>query len=433
MTAEIAVFNKSAVALAADSAVTITGDGTHKIYNGAEKLFTLSKFHPVGVMIYGNGDICGAPWELAIKSYRSENGTRSFNSLKEWADNFLSFISENDSIVTEGMREKYLFNFHSSIILPALINDVEKKAEALSTERGEIIKTAEFYDLFIKYCTEFVTTLEGAPYFDGFDEDDLPEAAGISDQYVDFLCTEQLRFDDEVIPFEIIELIKTIFTYTTCKKAPIGSRSGIVFAGYGDGEYYPVVLSYDILGFLGRKVRTIFNTSKSSLASEANILPYAQDQEVQLFLQGCYDEFLEHNSEVHESCRQDIKNNFKEILIKYISPDDAEKELAVLDGLINDCVESTNTKINSFINTNYIQKVISMLGFLPKQELAYMAESLVNLTAFKRKVSNEHETVGGPIDVAIISKADGFIWVKRKHYFSRELNHHFFVKHQRDS
>ncbi|MGQ6545548.1 hypothetical protein ACUND2_23045 [Serratia sp. IR-2025] len=96
MTAEIAVFNKSAVALAADSAVTITGDGTHKIYNGAEKLFTLSKFHPVGVMIYGNGDICGAPWELAIKSYRSENGTRSFNSLKEWADNFLSFISEND-------------------------------------------------------------------------------------------------------------------------------------------------------------------------------------------------------------------------------------------------------------------------------------------------------------------------------------------------
>ena len=32
------------------------------------------------------------------------------------------------------------------------------------------------------------------------------------------------------------------------------------------------------------------------------------------------------------------------------------------------------------------------------------------------------ETVGGPIDVAVISKGDGFIWIKRKHYFSTELN-----------
>jgi hypothetical protein len=35
------------------------------------------------------------------------------------------------------------------------------------------------------------------------------------------------------------------------------------------------------------------------------------------------------------------------------------------------------------------------------------------------------ETVAGPIDVAVISKGDGFIWIKRKHYFSPELNPHF--------
>ena len=37
-------------------------------------------------------------------------------------------------------------------------------------------------------------------------------------------------------------------------------------------------------------------------------------------------------------------------------------------------------------------------------------------------------TVGGEIDVAIISKGDGFIWKKRKHYFKSELNPHFFDK-----
>ena len=43
--------NKKGIALAADSAVTI---GDSKIYNTANKLFSLSKINPVGIMIYGN-------------------------------------------------------------------------------------------------------------------------------------------------------------------------------------------------------------------------------------------------------------------------------------------------------------------------------------------------------------------------------------------
>ncbi|WP_221919078.1 hypothetical protein, partial [Vibrio cholerae] len=76
----------------------------------------------------------------------------------------------------------------------------------------------------------------------------------------------------------------------------------------------------------------------------------------------------------------------------------------------------------NFIQNNYINKVVDMIQHLPKNEMAYMAESLVNLTAFKRKVSNDSDTVGGPIDVAVISKGDGFVWVKRKYYFNNELN-----------
>lgn len=38
-------------------------------------------------------------------------------------------------------------------------------------------------------------------------------------------------------------------------------------------------------------------------------------------------------------------------------------------------------------------------------------------------------TVGGPIDVAIISKCDGFIWLKRKHYFDRAYNPQYFYSH----
>ena len=43
-----------------------------------------------------------------------------------------------------------------------------------------------------------------------------------------------------------------------------------------------------------------------------------------------------------------------------------------------------------------------------------MAESLVGLTSLKMHVSSEEETVSGPVDVAVVSKGNGFIWVKNK-------------------
>lgn len=82
--------------------------------------------------------------------------------------------------------------------------------------------------------------------------------------------------------------------------------------------------------------------------------------------------------------------------------------------------------IIDFANTEYSRPVTRMVSVLPKEELGHLAESLVALTSLKRRVSIEMETVGGPIDVALISRGDGFIWLKRKHYFSPELNHQFF-------
>jgi hypothetical protein len=66
---------------------------------------------------------------------------------------------------------------------------------------------------------------------------------------------------------------------------------------------------------------------------------------------------------------------------------------------------------------------------MPKAELAQMTESLVSLTSMKRRVSLESESVGGPVDVAIITKSEGFIWIRRKHYFEEQLNPAFMRRH----
>jgi len=66
VTAEIAIMNKRAIALAADSTVTIMSKDKAKFYNSANKLFMLSKYQPIGIMIYNNAEFMGIPWETIM-------------------------------------------------------------------------------------------------------------------------------------------------------------------------------------------------------------------------------------------------------------------------------------------------------------------------------------------------------------------------------
>ncbi|MGM9571627.1 MAG: hypothetical protein ACI3ZR_05340, partial [bacterium] len=61
MTAEVVIMNKQGVAIAADSAVTLPGPENSKIYNTASKVFMLSKYEPVGIMVYGNASFINIP------------------------------------------------------------------------------------------------------------------------------------------------------------------------------------------------------------------------------------------------------------------------------------------------------------------------------------------------------------------------------------
>lgn len=63
-----------------------------------------------------------------------------------------------------------------------------------------------------------------------------------------------------------------------------------------------------------------------------------------------------------------------------------------------------------------------VLSAMPFQDAIDLAEFLVELTIKYSRFSSGPQTVGGPIEVAGISKHEGFKWIRRKHYFSRDLN-----------
>ena len=108
------------------------------------------------------------------------------------------------------------------------------------------------------------------------------------------------------------------------------------------------------------------------------------------------------------------------------APDDLKKAIAGLD--TNPYMALFTGDMNDYIQENYIDKLMDTVSYLMKEDLADMAESLVRMTCLKRHFTTDEETVGGPVDVAVATRGDGFVWIKRKHYFSPDINHHYFER-----
>jgi hypothetical protein len=59
---------------------------------------------------------------------------------------------------------------------------------------------------------------------------------------------------------------------------------------------------------------------------------------------------------------------------------------------------------------------------MPIQDAIDLAEFLVNLSIGYSRFSPGAPTVGGPVEIAVITKHEDFKWVRRKHYFNDKLN-----------
>jgi hypothetical protein len=93
VTAEVAIINKTAIALAADSAITLSlGSDQQKVFDSEDKLFELTRRDPIAVMINNNMHFMEAPLPVLIKRYRAK--ASRFATVDEAAKNFLGHLQE---------------------------------------------------------------------------------------------------------------------------------------------------------------------------------------------------------------------------------------------------------------------------------------------------------------------------------------------------
>jgi hypothetical protein len=429
VTALVAVMNKLAVALAADSAITFGSESRQKIYNTGNKLFALSKYRPVGIMVYGNAELMGVPWETIVKQFRAFIGTRRHDALTKYVDSFVSFLERNDHCLWDPSIQDAFFTiatrgyFHFVL---AQINEQVEKALALAPSVDEA-QVATIADAVV---AEQLADWEAAPRLGSFPAG-FPGT--IRRKYAAEIANLYSRtFQKLPLSARSRRSLLQIATMLPCRKKFSDGASGVVIAGFGDKEVFPSIHYFLCEGlFLGRLKYATQDSATVDRDSDAIIVPFAQREMVNNFIEGIdplYQLAL-------EAYIQELLSKYPEHVVAALPElgDDRRKQVASqLAQVAHTILGDFSGKMGQYRSENHVNPILKAVGVLPKDELAAMAESLVNLTSFKRRVSLQAETVGGPIDVAVISKGDGFIWIKRKHYFNRDLNQTFFANYYRE-
>jgi hypothetical protein len=256
------------------------------------------------------------------------------------------------------------------------------------------------------------------------DESHEKEIAAKYDEKISRAITdvfEHIPLSEEVTG-QLKEIAAMFFVKSPGPLDPLHANfSGLVITGFGNKDIFPSLIAYSIEGRIG-EILKYSETERKQITFEtgAYIVPFAQHEMVDIFLSGM-DPLFE--QALIESLSASFHALPDAIIDSIDSLDENERNLLKTNFYPtgDELVRQLSEHLENYRAVNYTP-IVNVVGSLPRSDLAAMAESMVNLTSLKRRVSLQAETVSGPVDVAVISKSDGFIWIKKKQYYKPELN-----------
>lgn len=431
MTAEIVVLNPEGIAMAADSAVTSTLGDIDKISSSANKLFSLSYHHPVGIMVYGNSSFMGVPWETIIKLYRSTSVPQAgLPTLNEYAKHFISFLRYENVKFHPNAESNYVKSFVFDTfgdIRKFIVNKLESESrEGKDIDNNDLLRIThssidKAYAFYHKLNSEYIPIEQSKILVRRYNK-------GIQDSI-------KRNFDGFPLSKNYRSKLKELLIEAFSKSIPDNLYSGVVLAGFRQEEVLPMVRALKIEGIVrfqekDTELELLKYVDDDDMSSSGNtkaaVYPYAQQEMVCRFMEGVDPDYKEAEMQFLAALSKDYAAKVVSQLDRYNSTE-KKKIFQSLSKYGKSMTKEFFKEMQDCIDNYFTIPTVEAVSRLTKSELASMAEALVYITSLKRKVSSDSETVAEPIDVALISKGDGFVWIKRKHYFDPKLNPVYFM------
>lgn len=429
MTCEVAVANRLGIALAADSAATFTqSDSNTRTYAaGANKIFQLTELDPIGCMIFNNSTLAGIPWELLIKAFRSQKASTE-PAVQSYADDFVDFVrgTRSHGLIPDSVRARSTEVAIRAAFEFAALN-CRQELEKLRREQGAGGPRVDARGMI----SNFIKAAESQPIpepLSGADVDALAEAYkdALTQEAATLWATPPFSAPQDAPPIlEFVELVlKTLVHLPLVVLA--NSYTGLVFAGYGSEQFLPSCISIRVFGFVAGKLLVTPSESFTveHVGRDSYVQPFATRSMVETFMLGA-------SGNVYGYVQRRFVEAAGQLATKLVAASGGQLEQTSIDTHVAQQLPVFMDGWLKDTSQAHLFPLLSVVGGLSLEELAELADTLVMLESLKEKVTFRTQSVGGPVDVAVITKADGLVWIKRKLYFDAALNHRYLARVER--
>lgn len=430
MTAIIGILNKQGVAIAADSAVTRSrGDQYTKYTKNGNKMIRLSNAVPICVMTAGNAEYLRTLWDLVVRQYRGARGDIRHGSVEDAVQDFFRFISETPVFWEENDAPQAWVARQMAMLFDEVRDDLDDELE--KKDDGSLKRPAAFRKRFaaLLRARDRVSLREGlCPQFVDYSQDRFDECMGeqveaffesLSESVPDF---EFPWHEDNTIPTGALDPLKQDFLRSLririSSHLPDDRASAkLIFSGFGADEQYPTMIAVHVCEGFDRRVNYYYDPEDVVRISDRNpvaIRAFAQTDVVNAVLSGCHRDWYR---EAMDGANIALNNNDPVL-------SDEDDEMDFLDIVMDpDICGPGLAPIHREMTDSFRRERHAWERALKDSDvraLADMAELMIALTGFHRIISFEQEGVGGPVDVAVVTRNEGFTWLNRKSWYHRK-------------
>jgi hypothetical protein len=418
VTCEVAILNKRGVVLAADSAGTVTqwvkGKPEVRYFKGENKIFQLSYHHPVGVMTYSNANIESTPWEIAIKEFRAKVGNSECPKLADYAEHLFEFVDNRKDFASDEQRKEAL----EDKVKASVVNILSEILDHAGIDAKDDDKVRE--EKTRRYIEKRIQQLEKEFKPELISKDEADSLRNVYSSKAASVCAKYPLYANQTN--EIIEKIIAAGSLNLVVNYSKHSRyTGLVLSGYGAEDLYPHLITYKVHGFFGN--RLVVEKLQEELVTHdvpSVVKSFASSDATETFFTGA---------------GQSLYGVVNEAFIKIAVPMAADLLGIPQNNLPVDAIDKI-IKAHDDFSSEWLGRAMDehyfpfkrVVGNLPIDEMAHLGETLINLESLKERVTRPSESVGGPVDVAVITKHEGFVWIKRKHYFDLSKNPRYWQR-----
>ena len=173
-----------------------------------------------------------------------------------------------------------------------------------------------------------------------------------------------------------------------------------------------------ISGVFDRRLRYFIDEENLEIINKnnsASICPFAQTDVMISLMKGVSPYLYNHVYRSNSSALEEVRQKMIEAACESGATDKLLRKMDEVN--LSEIEDNFDETVNKFIRSEYIDGIVDAVDSFNIEEMANMAKSPISVTTLQRHISSEEESVGGPIDVAVLTRSEGFVWVKHKEWY----------------